>query len=154
MFAHSGRHKALMIWMTALIYAVAACVFIGSGHCCSQHSHGEGEAHGESDHVIAGSVSDVPFSELMLLPNEPAWSKKHCCGQGLHNQSDRISLHGTTCQRSIVPNRVVTWLSLSDEPGHWQPDFPHAHSRSYHALNRASARSPALESILTVSLLI
>jgi hypothetical protein len=149
-----GTRKVLMTWMTVLIYALSACAFMNSGHCCSQHSHGEGEAHGDHDHVIAGSSSDVAFSDLIPLPNDFSLSQRHCCGQGLHGEGDRIAFHAASCQRSNDPSRLVTWLSPSAEAEHGPHDSLHVHNPSSCALSRASARSPALESIRTVSLLI
>ena len=151
---HSGTRKALMTWITVLIYALSACAFISPGHCCSQHSHSEGEAHEDHDHVIGGSESDVTFSDSIPLPNELAWSHRHCCGQGMHGGGERIALHAVSYQRLTEPNCVTAWLSPSHEGRHGRPDSPHVGGHASCALFRAHARSPALESILTVSLLI
>jgi hypothetical protein len=151
---HWGIRKALMAWMTVLIYALSACAFIIPGHCCSQHSHGEGEADGDHDHMIAESAPDgLALSDLTSLLNEPSVSR-HCCGQGLHGAADRIALHAASSQSSTEPSRVVRWLSPSAEADHRRPEILNLHSLSMCALSRPSARSPALESILTVSLLI
>jgi len=152
---HLGTRKALMIWMTVLIYALSACAFIRAGHCCSQHSHGEGEGHGDHDHAIAEFASDgLAHADLISLPNELSLSQRHCCGQGLHGEGDRIALHAASSQRSTEPSRVLTWLSPLDEAGHQRPNSSHVYSCGSGPFSRASARSPALESILTVSLLI
>jgi hypothetical protein len=141
--------------MTVVIYAMSGCAFISAGHCCSGHSHLDGEAHEDHDHLQMDPAFDkISLSEFARATNDFSLSQRHCCGQGLHDEGDRIALHTTNCARSTEPNRVVTWLSSSDEAGHGQPDSPHVHSRASCALCRASARSPALESILTVSLLI
>jgi hypothetical protein len=150
---HLGTRKALMIWITGLIYALSACAFISPGHCCSQHSHGEGEAHADHDHEIPGSVSDVAFLDLIPLPNGLSLSQRHCCG-GLHGEGGRIALHAGNCQRSTEPSRMLTWLAPSDEASHGPSDSTHVHGRASCAFSRASARSPSQESILTVSLLI
>lgn len=151
---HLGTRKALMIWITVLVYALSACAFIAPGHCCSGHSHSEGVAHEDHDHVIAGSPSDEAFSHLSPLPSELAWSHRHCCGQGLHGEGERIAFHAASHQRSTNPSRLITWLSPSAEVVHGSPESPHVDSYASCTLSRASARSPALESILTVSLLI
>ena len=151
----SGARKALMTWMTVMIYAIFACALVGAGQCCSQHSHDKGEGHGDRDHVIPDSVFDgVALSNLIPLPNQLAWSQKHCCGQGLHVADDRIAFHVVNCQRSTEPSRPPTWLSSSTALCHGQPDSSDLFARAGCSLSRASARSPALESILTVSLLI
>jgi hypothetical protein len=151
---HWGSRRALMTWMTALIYVLSSCALISPGHCCSQHSHGEVDAHGDDDHLVAESPPDVAFSDLETLPNELVWSRMHCCGQGPHGEGQRIALHAASCQRSTEPSRPAPWLSASAEAAHGGPYSPNAHGLGTCPLSRASPRSPALESILTVSLLI
>lgn len=149
-----GTAKAVMNWMTLLIYLLAVCSFIDLRHCCSGHSHDEGEAHGDHGHAVDRSSVDVCFSNSMPLPNGLTWSQRHCCGQGLHGEDDRVALHAVNCQRSSEPSRVVTSLPSQDKAGYGQPESPQVHCRAGHTLFRASARSPALEFILTVTLLI
>jgi hypothetical protein len=152
---HLGTRKALIAGMTVLIYTVSACAFIAPSHCCSQHSHGDGDEHGDHDHVISESASDAPvLSGLTSRSTEPSFSQRRCCGQGFHGKGDGIALHAANCQRPTEPNRLVTWLSPSAAPDHGGPVRLNYHSLSICALSRAPARSPALESILTVSLLI
>jgi len=157
---HSGTmnlksRKIFIAWISVVIYAMSACALISAGHCCSGHSHLDSEAQEDHDHPPTEPRSDEIFlSGFASAPNEPSLSQRHCCGQGLHSEGERIALHAASCQRSTEPSRVVTWLSSWDEPGHGQPESPHVYNRALSALSRASARSPALESILTVSLLI
>jgi hypothetical protein len=148
-------HKVLVVWMTMLIYAVSGCAFINSGHCCSGHSHPNGEAQEDYDHLPVEPGSEkISLSEFTPAPNDCSLSQRGCCGQGLHGEAERIALHAASSQRSTDPSRLVTGLSPSGEADHGPHDSLHAHSRTSCALSRASARSPALESILTVSLLI
>jgi hypothetical protein len=150
-----GSRKVLIAWMTMLIYAVSGCLFINSGHCCSGHSHLDGEAQEDHDHLpIEPGSEKISLSESTFAPNDFSLSRRHCCGQGLHGEGDRIALHAASSQRSTDPSRLVTGLSQSAEADHGPQDSLHVHSRASCTLSRASARSPALESILTVSLLI
>jgi hypothetical protein len=147
--------KILIAWMTVVIYTMAGCAFITDGHCCSGHSHVDGEAQEDHEHLPVEPGSDrLALSEFASAPNEFSLSQRHCCGQGLHGEGERIAFHAVNCQRSAEPSRLSTWLSSSAAPCHGQADFPHAFPRVGCALSRAPARSPALESILTVSLLI
>jgi len=148
-------HRVLTIWMTVLIYGLSGCAFINSGHCCSGHSHPDVQPLEDHDHLPTEDAhDDIAVSDSGSVPNDFSLSKRHCCGQGLHGESDRIALHVASCLRSSDPSRMVKWLSASDEADYGQPDSPYVRIRSCCALSRPSARSPALESILTVSLLI
>jgi hypothetical protein len=147
--------KFLIAWITLVIYATSACAFIAVSHCCSGHSHLDGEAHEDHDHLAVDlDFERISASEHAFAPNGSSFSHGHCCGQGLHGEGDGIALHAANCQRSTEPNRFMTWLSLFAELSYWQLDSHHAFCGTGNALFRASARSPALESILTVSLLI
>jgi len=151
--SHCGTRKALPALMTAMIYALWACALISPGHCCSHHGHGESEVTGDHDH---GRLSDhFAFdgpnpSCLTSLSHEISLSQRHCCGQGLHGEDDRIALHAANCQGANEPTRLVTRLSQSADAVHAQLGCRRTNS----ALVQASARSPAQESILTFFLLI
>ncbi len=150
-----GSTKVLIVWMTVVLYAISGCAFINVGHCCSGHSHIDGQAQEDHDHLPVEPGSEkIPLSEFAVAPNDSSLSQRHCCGQGLHGEGERIAFHAVNCQRSAEPSRLVTWLSSSAALCHGQVELSYAFSRGDCALSRAPARSPALESILTVSLLI
>lgn len=141
-------HKVFIAWITVVIYTMSACAFISTGHCCSGHCHLDGEAQEDNDHM------PVELSGFASAPNEFSLSQRHCCGQGLHGGNEKIALHAVNCQRSIEASRLAAWLSWYAALSHEQPDFAYVLAREGWPLSRAPARSPALVSILTVSLLI
>lgn len=145
--------KILIAWMTMLMYAASGCAFVNSGHCCSGHSHLDGEAHHEHDHLPQEPGSDdSAASEPDYTHNDFSLSPRHCCGQGIHGEAERIALHVASSQRSTDPYFSGSLSSLRGDDG--LRDSLCIHSRTNYALSRATARSPGLESILTVSLLI
>jgi len=149
-----GSHKELIVWMTMLIYMLSGFAFINSGHCCSEHSHMDGEAQEDHHLPVQPCSEEIALSELTSVPGDFSLSQKHCCGQGLHSEGNGIALHVVNCQSPTEPSPLSTWLSSFAALRHGQHESPHVFSGAGCAVCRASARSPTLASILTVSLLI
>ncbi len=142
-------HKMLTAWITVLTYAISLCAFINAGHCCSGHSHPDGQAQDDHDHLpLQASSENIVLSESTSSTDHLLFFQRPCCGQSLQGENHRIAL------RSTEPSRLVTWFSAGLETGYEQTVCASVEYPINCAVSRACARSPALESILTVSLLI
>ncbi len=147
--------KVFIVWLTTVCYVLAGLGFPSNGLCCSGHTDLDGQVHDGHDNPTSECVStDGALSKFATSINECLLSHPDCCGQGLRGGSERVPRHMVRYQGLTEPDRIATYLLLTDDQRCRKGIPVVRNGRTSRQTDRAYTRDPVFESILTVSLLI
>jgi len=138
--------------MTLLLYTVSACYFIQTSHCCSHlelHDHDSQDDHQHPAHTPLAETS----TSLLCNQDTPFFSQPHCCGKGLDHGDREQTPHVANAQNLLDRKPFPeAFCHFNDEAG--SQSSPAEPDLIVSGFPYFFARSPALQSLRTVLLLI